>query len=363
MKRANSLYVHIPFCRGICAYCDFPKVIYKDEWASAYVGVLLSEVARRVTGKVKTIYVGGGTPTSLRPKDLSRLLSSLSDYLDEDYEFSVEANPETLDGEKAAILAENGVNRVSVGMQTSSTRLLKLLGRSHSYEDVRQAVTLLKEAGITNLNVDLMYGLPTQTEEEVKADLEAFLSLDVPHVSAYSLILEEGTAFHAKGIKPLDDDAQQAQFELVKAFLEEHGYHRYEISNFSRLGFECVHNKTYWKDEPYYGCGLGAAGYVGDTRYVNTKNLGKYLRGEYEGEEERLDDASMIEDFLLTNLRLVEGFDPHEFQRRFGVRFQDRFKEKIQGLEGRGLLVVTPDRVYASDRGLDLLDTVLVTLF
>ena len=363
MKRPNSLYVHIPFCRHICAYCDFPKVVYQDDWASSYLGALFSEIKQRDIPKQKTIYIGGGTPTSLKPEDLEKLLSFLRDYVDEDYEFSIEANPETLDEEKAAILARFGINRVSIGMQTSSPRLLEKLGRRHAFEDVQGAVDLLRSVGITNINIDLMYGLPEETMEEVKADLDAFLSLGVPHVSAYSLILEQGTAFYAKGIKPLDDDEQQAQFEYIRDALEAHGYARYEISNFARPGYQCVHNKTYWKDEPYYGVGLGAAGYVGSTRYTNTKNLGKYLNGEYQGEEETLDRASEIEDFLLTNLRLVEGFDPAEFERRFGESFSDHFGDKAQSLVERGLLVVTDGKIAASSRGLDLLDTILVSLF
>ncbi len=363
MTRPNSLYVHIPFCRHICAYCDFPKVVYKDDWAKSYLGALFSELKQRNIGKVKTVYIGGGTPTSLCEEDFSRLLETLSKHLDKEYEFSIEANPETLNESKAAILSKYGVNRVSIGMQTSSPRLLKLLGRRHDFEDVKRAVALLKGQGISNINVDLMYGLPMETLEEVQADLDAFLSLDVPHISAYSLILEPGTAFYAKGIKPLSDDEQQAQFEVLRDFLQAHGYHRYEISNFARDGFECVHNKTYWKDERYYAIGMGASGYVGDTRYVNTKNLEKYLRGEYEGEVETLDETSMIEDFLLCNLRLVEGFDPTAFQKRFGRSFEDRFGDKAEDLVDRGLLLVTPSNIRCSNRGLDLLDTVLVSLF
>ena len=363
MKRPSSLYVHIPFCRHLCAYCDFPKVFYKEEWAKSYLGALFCEIKSKDIGKLKTIYVGGGTPTSLEAKDLESLLLFLRDYLDEDYEFSIEANPETLDEEKAKTLASCGVNRVSIGMQTASPRLLEKLGRRHTFEDVEKAVGFLRSSGIANINIDLMYGLPEENMEEVQADLEAFFSLGVPHVSAYSLILEQGTSFYVRGVKPLDDDAQQAQFEYIRDCLEKHCYARYEISNFARPGCQCRHNKTYWKDEPYYGVGLGAAGYVGKVRYVNTKNLRKYLAGECLGEEETLDEASEIEDFLLTNLRLVEGFDPAEFEARFRQSFSKRFGEKAARLLDRGLLYIGEDAIRATSRGLDLLDTVLVALF
>ena len=265
--------------------------------------------------------------------------------------------------EKAKVLFKYGVNRVSIGMQTTSPRLLKLLGRAHEEEDVRRSIALLRSVGISNINVDLMYGLPFESEEELRKDLDAIASFDVPHVSAYSLILEEGTAFYAKGVQPLDDDSQQDHFDIVRDFLQAQGWKRYEISNFAKPGYECRHNLTYWRDEPYYAIGLGAAGYVGDARYANTKNLQKYLSHDYKGETEALSRESMIEDFLLTNLRLVEGFDPSVFLDRFGIDFVESYKEKIEDLSNRGLLIASPTRVKATSRGLDLLDTILRTLF
>lgn len=363
MTRPNSLYVHIPFCRHICAYCDFPKVLYKEDWAKSYLGALFSEIQERDVQTCHTIYLGGGTPTSLGEEDLDRLLAFLSTYLEEGGEYSVEANPETLTEAKARILKKHGVNRVSIGMQTSSPKLLKKLGRAHTFADVEKAVALLKKEGITNINVDLMYGLPEETIGDVRQDLVAFFSLDVPHVSAYSLILEKGTAFYVNKIRPLDDDAQQEQFEIIRDALKEHGYARYEISNFAKDGFQCQHNKTYWKDEPYYGVGLGAAGYLGQTRYVNTKNLSSYLKGEYQGEVETLDRASEIEDYLLTNLRLVEGFDPKVFHARFGIEFAEMYRAQINELTSRGLLSVSPTRIAATEKGLDLLDTILLAFF
>ena len=364
MKSPNSLYVHIPFCRHICAYCDFPKVLYNEAWAKSYLGALFFELEERQIPKgLKTVYLGGGTPTSLCEEGLETLLSRLRPYLDGDYEFSIEANPETLTLEKAKVLFKYGVNRVSIGMQTTSPRLLKLLGRAHEEEDVRRSIALLRSVGISNINVDLMYGLPFESEEELRKDLDAIASFDVPHVSAYSLILEEGTAFYAKGVQPLDDDSQQDQFDIVRDFLEARGWKRYEISNFAKPGYECRHNLTYWRDEPYYAIGLGAGGYVGDTRYVNTKNLQKYLNRDYEGEIEMLSKESMVEDYLLTNLRLVEGFDPSVFLDRFGIDFVESYKEKIEDLSNRGLLIASPTRVKATSRGLDLLDTILRTLF
>ena len=363
MKKANSLYVHIPFCRHICAYCDFPKVLYRDDWASSYIGALFSEFSFRKVGKCKTLYLGGGTPTSLKEGDLASLLSFLSPYLEKGGEWTVEANPETLNREKVALLAKYGVNRVSIGMQTSSPSLLEILGRKHRFEDVRRAVALLKEAGIDNVNVDLMYGVPNESEEDLRNDLQAVLSLGLTHISAYSLILEEGTSFFAKGVKPLDDDAQQGQFDIVKKTLGENGFERYEISNFAKEGYRCKHNLAYWKDERYYGLGLGAAGYLGKTRYVNTKNLSKYLRAQYEGESETLGEASEKEDFLLTNLRLVEGFPLDGWRKRFGEDFLLSHKDKIDELRGRGLLRVEKGNLACTERGLDLLDTVLLALF
>ncbi len=359
----RSLYVHIPFCSSICPYCDFPKVLYRKDWAASYLLALFQEAADRQVGFFSTIYVGGGTPSCLEVGQLDLLLSFLEPHLRPDGEFSIECNPDSLTEEKTALLARHGVNRVSLGAQSSTRKSLATLGRKHDFASVERAVGLLRKVGINNINVDWMYGFPNQSEEDLQADISAFLSLDVPHLSAYSLILEPGTMYAAKGIKGLDDDAQQTYFEAIRDALIQAGYERYEVSNFARPGYRCRHNLTYWRDEPYLAIGLGASGYIGETRYVNTKNLAAYLEGRYEGEVETLTKESEIEDFLLTNLRLNEGFALSRFQERFGEDFIADRKDAVEGLVNRGLLIVDKENVRTTPRGMDLLDTVLLALF
>lgn len=362
-NKASSLYVHIPFCESICGYCDFCKVIYKKEWAESYLPALFAEIASYGEGPYKTIYVGGGTPTSLRQEQLSALLSFLNPYLDKGGEFTVEANPESLSKEKALIMAKYGVNRVSMGMQTVSPRLRQLLGRRHTFEDVQKAVGVLLEAGITNINVDWMYALPGETNEEFEVDRKAILSLNVDHISAYSLILEEGTTFKAKGLQEENEERQAEMYEWVVRVLKEAGYERYEVSNFCKNGKKSRHNLAYWKDERYVGCGLGAAGYIGDIRYKNTRSLKAYLAGEIIAEKEEVTPKDDREYFFLTNLRLEEGFALSSFKERFGTSFLSEYKEPFEKLEKQGLLIEKEGNIKATDRGFLLLDTILRALF
>ena len=360
----GSLYVHIPFCSHICPYCDFPKVFYKEDWAEAYLKRLKEEVLSRGEGaKYRTIYVGGGTPSCLSLAELEDLLSFLSALRQPECEFSVEANPESLTEEKIALFVKYGVNRVSLGVQTSTPEGLEILGRKHSFEDAKVAVLLLRKAGIENINVDWMYGYPEETFEMVQKDIDAFLSLGVPHLSAYSLILEEGTTFAARKVEPLDDDTQQEMFEQIMDALAKAGYVRYEVSNFSLPGYQCEHNKAYWKDLDYLGVGLGAAGSVGDIRYKNTLSLKEYLDGHYDGEIEELDLEDHKQVFFLTNLRLVEGFALAEYRRRFGTDFMDDYGETFKEISEDGMLECVDGYVRATHQGMNFLDMVLLHLY
>ena len=359
MEAPSSLYVHIPFCREICAYCDFAKVIYDKQWVKPYLDSLFLEISSYGGSKYKTIYVGGGTPTALEDPDFKRLLDFLSPLLGEGGEFSMEANPESLTKEKAKLMKEAGVNRVSIGMQTSCKRLLTLLGRKHAYEEVKKAIEALREVGISNINVDWMYALPKQTDEEFSLDAKAVLALDVPHISAYSLILEDGTLFKNKGIEEEPEERQAELYERLLGILRDAGYERYEVSNFAKPGHKCRHNLVYWKDERYVGCGLGAAGYVGDTRYKDTRNLKSYIAGKWLSEKEDVSLGDDMEYFLITNLRLQEGFALEEFKARFFVDFLDAKKGCYEPLAENGLLLIEDGRVRASEKGMLLLDSIL----
>ncbi|MCF0112494.1 MAG: radical SAM family heme chaperone HemW, partial [Bacilli bacterium] len=285
-----------------------------------------------------------------------------SAYLDEGGEFSVEANPESLTKEKARLMKKCGVNRVSLGIQSSSPRLLAILGRKHTFADAEEAIALLKEQGIANINADMMYALPGESEAELMADIQAFLSLGVDHISAYSLILEDNTLFKAKGLSEAGQDEQGKSYETILQAFRDAGYERYEVSNFARNGRRCRHNLTYWKNEKYYGFGLGAASYLGNERRKNTFNLTAYLAGKTIVERETVSEKDELEYFLLCNLRLAEGFEPDVFAQKFGLPFEEKCPTAAE-LFQLGLLINEGNRVRASDYGLLTLDSILVKLF
>lgn len=356
---ARALYVHIPFCQSICAYCDFPKVLYRQNWAESYLSALFAELDSYKIGKVGTIYVGGGTPSALPAPLLKRLLEKLSPFLEEGGEFTFEANPESLSEEKIALLAGKGVNRVSLGVESSLQKYLALMNRKHTFEEAREAVMNLRKAGISNINADWIYALPGETMEEVREEAKAFLSLGLPHLSAYTLILEDGSLFKAKGVKEASEDEQGEQYEAVLSLLREAGYERYEVSNFAKPGFQSRHNLTYWRDEEYYGIGLGASGYLHGIRYANTRSLSLYIKGKGLRENE---EPSGEEEFLLSCLRLEEGFALSSFEKRFNKDFLFAYGASFKKMEKEGLLIVEDGRIKPTDRGIECLDYVLLCL-
>ena len=362
---ADSLYVHIPFCAHICGYCDFTKVLYQEEWAFSYVDRLIEQLdGLGINKPLKTVYVGGGTPSSLPSDLLKKVLSKLSTYLDKsDYEFTIEANPENLNEEKLLIMRECGVNRLSIGVESSHLKFLKLMGRAHTFEEAKEKVELAKKCGFTNITCDLIYGLPTETLEDVKQDVVALLSLDVPHLSTYCLSVNPGTSWHNKGYKEMDDEGAANQYDLILNEFRKAGYKRYEVSNFSKPGYESRHNLTYWHDEEYYAAGLGASGYLNGERFTFTKNLLSYLKGDFEGERETLVAKDLKEEFFLTNLRLEEGFSLENYEKRFGSSFLEDYKERLEKLKFDSLLVFDGNRVHCTDKGILLLDRVLLSLF
>ena len=358
----RALYVHIPFCAHVCAYCDFPKVLFNEKWAFSYLERLKEEFLAQRIALVETIYIGGGTPTSLPDALFEELLAFLEPHLANAGEFTVEANPENLSITKLRLMRKYRVNRLSIGVESSQGILLSLMGRKHTFADAQKAVDAAKKEGFSNINCDLIYALPGETDEELDLDLEALLSLDVPHLSTYCLSVNRGTSFFNRGFHEADDDVAAGQYEKILARLRASGYDRYEVSNFARPGFESRHNLTYWRDEEYYAVGMGASGYVGGVRFDNTRNLGSYLAGHPRGKDEVVTPESDLTYFFLTNLRLEKGFEMARFEKRFGFSFLSRFKEKADKLVAEGLLKISPESVSCSDRGLLILDRVLLAL-
>lgn len=358
-----SLYVHIPFCRHICAYCDFPKVLFREEWAFSYIAELKKDLLSYGEKSFKTIYLGGGTPSALPLSLLEELLAFLSPYLEKGGEFSIEMNPEDSGEEFFLLLRKYGVNRLSMGLESSSFRLLSLMKRKAGKGEVAKAVALARKCGFENISVDLIYGLPEESEEELKSDLDYVFSLSLPHFSAYSLSVNKGTSFYNAGFREMDDELSAKQYEIILEEARNRGYKRYEVSNFAKNGYESRHNLTYWKDEEYLAIGMGASGYYRGVRYKNTLNLFDYLSGKRRIEEENVTPEEDEKYFLLTNLRLSEGFEEKDYEKRFGISFAEKHSKELASLSKKGLLNREAGRIFCSDNGILLLDRVLLELY
>jgi len=364
MKKNNSssLYLHLPFCAHICPYCDFTKLFYSKDFSERYLKALFNEIDSYRIPKMKTIYLGGGTPTSLTDSQFESLLAKVSPLLMENGEFTCEANVENLTSAKLSIMKKHGINRLSIGIQSTNNERLEEIGRHHTFEEAKAVVELARKMGFNNINVDLMYGFPGQTLQDVQEDLQKIIALNTEHVSIYSLIVSPGTMFFNKNINEQSQDDSRVFYDEILKTMREHGYKRYEISNFSKPGFESKHNLVYWHNEEYYGCGLGASGYLGDIRYTNTKNLNQYCKGEYIGEKEEITTTMNKEYFLLTHLRLEEGFSLDEYKTIFGEDFIEVNKCKIDQLIHQKLACINHGYFRFSDAGLMVMDRLILDL-
>ena len=366
--KPTSAYVHIPFCTQICYYCDFSKVFIKNQPVDSYLEHLIEEYHSYDIKKLRTLYIGGGTPTALSAPQLAFLLEKLTDKLDLSYleELTIEANPGDLDREKIAVLKDSPVNRVSLGVQTFNDRMLKQIGRSHLEKDIFDNIANLKKAGFDNISIDLIYALPKQTMEDVKTNVAKAIALDIPHMSLYSLILENHTVFMnrmRRGKLPLPkEDLEAEMFDYIIAELEKAGFEHYEISNFSKPSFESRHNLMYWDNAEYYGIGAGASGYVDGVRYKNHGPIRHYLQAVEAGnarvQEEMLTLKEKMEEEMFLGLRKKSGVSKKRFEEKFGLSFEDHYGAVVSELTDQGLLVPDRDIVRMTKQGLFLGDTV-----
>ncbi|RSI28042.1 Oxygen-independent coproporphyrinogen-III oxidase 1 [Streptococcus sanguinis] len=366
--KPTSAYVHIPFCTQICYYCDFSKVFIQNQPVDSYLEHLIEEYNSYDIKKLRTLYIGGGTPTALSAHQLAFLLEKLTDKLDLSYleELTIEANPGDLDEKKIAVLKDSPVNRVSLGVQTFNDRMLKQIGRSHSEKDIYENIANLKKAGFDNISIDLIYALPKQTMEDVKTNVAKAIALDIPHMSLYSLILENHTVFMnrmRRGKLPLPkEDLEAEMFEYIIAELEKAGFEHYEISNFSKPGFESRHNLMYWDNAEYYGIGAGASGYVDGVRYKNHGPIRHYMQAVEAGntrvQEEVLTLKEKMEEEMFLGLRKKSGVSKKRFEEKFGLSFEDHYGAVVSELTEQGLLVPDRDIVRMTKQGLFLGDTV-----
>lgn len=368
LKKPTSAYVHIPFCTQICYYCDFSKVFIKNQPVDDYLQALIREFRSYDIKSLRTLYIGGGTPTSITAQQLDYLLTELTRDLDLSQleEFTIEANPGDLTVEKIAVLQKSAVNRVSLGVQTFNDRHLKQIGRSHNEAQIYSTIDALKAAGFHNISIDLIYALPGQTMEDVKENVAKALALDIPHLSLYSLILEHHTVFMNRmrrgKLNLPTEDLEAEMFEYIIDQLEQNGFEHYEISNFTKPGFESRHNLMYWDNVEYYGVGAGASGYLDGVRYRNRGPIQHYLKGVNEGNarlsEEVLTKEEMMEEELFLGLRKKSGVSIKRFEERFGLSFDECYGQIVKELQANGLLKKDKDFIRMTKKGLFLGDTV-----
>lgn len=361
----KGIYIHIPFCVKKCKYCDFVSFPNCENVFSGYVSALIDEMEEYKGESVDTIFIGGGTPTVLPAKELYRLIDGCFKKFSvtSDYEFTVEANPETVTLDKIMAMRGGGVNRVSVGAQSFNDAELKLLGRIHDAKTAYNTICQLKENGFDNINVDLMSALPSQTKESLSRTLDTALSLPVTHISAYSLIIEDGTPLEKEysqgNIVLPDEDADREMYAMIAQRLKKGGFKRYEISNFSKDGHECRHNKKYWQCEEYIGLGIAAHSYVDGRRFYNTSDLSEYFSGKKRVGETVLTKRDKIGEFMIMGLRMDVGISEAEFFKRFGKRIDEQYGEELEKFTKGGFLLRENGRVFFTDRGRDVSNSVL----
>lgn len=356
-----ELYVHIPFCVRKCAYCDFLSFSADEEIQEAYMEQLLKEIRDSAKDlksyQAATVFFGGGTPSILKADWLCQILTLLKQefVFSEDAEITVEANPGTVDEEKLLAYRQAGVNRLSFGLQSADNGELKLLGRIHTWEQFLESFQLARKTGFQNINIDLMSALPGQTAKSYRRTLEKVLALTPEHLSAYSLMIEEGTPFYEQyegrpELLPSEEEERQMYYD-TKHLLEAQGYERYEISNYAKPGYECRHNLGYWERTDYKGYGLGAASLLHNIRYTNQTDLSEYLKGKWSGTVEQLTEQAVREEYFFLGLRRMKGIDPGKYRMHY--------EKQIQKLLGEQLLEAEGDWIRLTDRGIDVSNYVL----
>ncbi len=372
-KKDLGVYIHIPFCLRKCKYCDFLSFVSDDETMKKYVESLCKEIRgfflKEKEYQVTTVYLGGGTPSILKAEWISKILTTLKEhaFIVPEAEISTEANPGTITEEKLKVYKECGINRLSIGLQSTEAKELSYLGRIHSYEEFLEGYHLARKTGFTNINIDLMSAVPYQNMETWNKTLDRVLSLKPEHISAYSLIVEEGTPFYEdENLDALipDEDTEREMYEITENILSEQGYHRYEVSNYSLPGKECAHNILYWKRGDYIGFGLGASSCIRETRFKNTDDMKEYLSQPWKElsareEIEILPIEEQMAETMILGLRMTEGVSKEEFLNRYHVSMEKVYGDIIKKYIEKGLLTYKDGFVRFTKQGLDLSNMVL----
>ena len=371
-----GLYVHIPYCETKCGYCDFYSVPLMDRPTSGLVSAIIRELKCRVTADraIRTVFVGGGTPTVLPIDDFRRFFDAIRDVLGTTAveEFTVEANPATLDAEKMGVMVDAGVNRISMGAQSWHSEELARLERLHTADDIEPSVAVARAAGITRINLDLIFGIPGQTESTWSESLQRTIDLGVDHIACYGLTYEQGTRLtamlHAGRLTACDERLELAMYRQAIATLKRSGYAQYEISNFAQPNQESLHNLIYWRQEPYIGVGPSAAGFVEGVRYKNVADIGSYERrvadrGDASLDREEVSGAERAAEYLLTGLRLNAGVNLDAVSASCGVDVSAGLATSIRKLQSLGFLSHTGNQILLTDEGREIADAVIAELY
>lgn len=382
-RKQIGLYIHIPFCKQKCSYCDFCSYANKESFIKRYIQCVLKEIIEVgnnnkidfENGKddlfsVKTIYIGGGTPSLIESKYIVQIMEEIKSNfeLDENAEITIEVNPGTVTLEKLEDYNKVGINRLSIGLQSTHEHLLKEIGRIHTYLDFLDTFRFAREAGFENINVDLMIGLPNQTLEEVKDSIEEIVSMEPEHISVYSLILEENTPLFKKveeGLELPNEDLERKMYWAVKQTLEQNNYIHYEISNFAKQGYESKHNLDCWNQKEYIGFGIAAHSYTNGIRYSNIENIEQYIKNydEDKTEEnlvfhEKQDMEAMQKEYMLLGLRKIDGVSIQEFKIKFVANPVFLYHSELEKLVNEELLEIDGDMIKLTNKGLDLANIV-----
>lgn len=359
----KALYIHIPFCLSICTYCDFSKLYYKKEWVQKYLQALKQEMLQNMVQEtIDTIYIGGGTPSSLDEEDLETLLKMIKPYAKNVLEYSIELNPETMNINKLKLLKKYGVTRLSIGVQTFNEKILKKINRQHSNQQVFDLINQARLLGFEDISIDLMYNLPNQTIQDIQNDLKLVKELNLKHISYYSLILEEHTILYNQGYTSMSDEEEYECNCLIINELEKMGLKRYEISNFAYKGYESLHNLVYWHHYDYYGFGLGAHGFINHKRYYNTRKLTDYFNGLFKIYEEELTLTDLMFETIMLGLRLTQGINIKQFDLEYQVNLLKIYDNPIQKYINQKMLMIENGYLKATPLGLDFLNDILVDI-
>lgn len=354
------LYVHIPFCNHICTYCDFCKVFYKEDWVDQYLDALSFEINDKgIHGLFDTIYIGGGTPSCLSVQQLKKFFEIIKPFSQNVQELTIEVNPESMNEEKINLMISNHVNRMSIGVQTFHDHLLQDIGRHHTSKEAINLINVLKEKGIHDINVDLIYGLPHQTLQDIDEDIQKIQQLNISHVSIYSLILEEHTTLKIQNYQPLTDEEDAIWYGHINTVLKNNGFIHYEVSNYYRSK-PSLHNLAYWHYHDYQGIGLSAHSLINHYRIENTNSLTQYLNHRYAKEEIKLSKSDELFEMLMMGLRLTEGVSIDNMNQIFEIDFMSEYKKTIKKYQQLNMLEIKEGYIKTTSLGMNYLNNILI---